>query len=446
MSPRKKAHAAFIAAVVLLFLSGFAGYLTITRLLQSARLVAHTQEVRAALGDIDAAVLQAGRARNAYIVSGSTDFSTDFEAANRQITRSLAHLRELTRDNPAQQANCSRLEAVMSRRVALQEVLIARKKNGKWDQTAEADFQQQNVPLSSEMIAVMQQMSGEEQSLLMIREHQTNRLFRLAIFILVVTFLLSLVLLAVHYKFLWTELDARAEAERSARDSAESLRRLTGRLLQLQDAERRKFSRELHDSLGQYLAGAKMNLEMYAAQRNETLLMEALQLLDHSIGETRTISHLLHPPLLDEAGLASAVRWYLEGFAQRSGIQVKVSLPDDASQLPRPVALGLFRVLQEGLTNIHRHSGSKQAEVSVEMLANRVTLRVRDYGKGISPDLLLAFRAHGTNSGVGLAGMRERIHELGGQMNIEPALPGTLVSVVLPYSPVTNASAISAAD
>ena len=154
-----------------------------------------------------------------------------------------------------------------------------------------------------------------------------------------------------------------------ARDSEDSLRRLTGRLLQLQDAERRKFSRELHDSLGQYLAGVKMTLEMFATRHEETLLAEAIQLLDQAMAETRTISHLLHPPLLDEAGLSSAARWYLEGFAQRSGIEIKIDLPDNVGRLPKPVALGLFRVLQESLTNIHRHSESTKADVVLTLSA-----------------------------------------------------------------------------
>ena len=221
---------------------------------------------------------------------------------------------------------------------------------------------------------------------------------------------------------------------------------MTGRLLQLQDAERRKFSRELHDSLGQYLVGVKMNLDMYSAQHKDHLLSEAIQLLDQSIAETRTISHLLHPPLLDEAGFCSAAKWYTEGFAQRSGIEVKANLPDDASRLPRPVALGLFRVLQESLTNIHRHSGSAKAEVALEILPYQVVLKIRDYGKGIAPELLDRFQAKGTNSGVGLAGMRERIRELGGQIRIEPSSPGTLISVVMPLSTSTARAGVSAAD
>ena len=236
--------------------------------------------------------------------------------------------------------------------------------------------------------------------------------------------------------FLPAELDAREQAERTVRDSEKSLRNLTGRLLQLQDEERRRFSRELHDSLGQYLAAAKMNLDMFSnSQPADRLLSEAIQLLDQSIAETRTISHLLHPPLLDEAGFSSAAKWYLDGFAQRSGIAVKMDLPDDVDRLPKAIELGLFRVLQESLTNIHRHSGSSKAEIALKLSPDRVILEVRDFGKGIPQDLLKNFQAKGTNFGVGLAGMRERLRELGGQLDIQSRASGTLVSVTMPLPP-----------
>ena len=267
----------------------------------------------------------------------------------------------------------------------------------------------------------------------------------LTVVILAVAFVLALALLALHYRLLSAELKAREGAEQAARNSEESLRRLAGRLLQLQDAERRKFSRELHDSLGQYLAAVKMNLEMFASQRKDSLLTEAVQLLDQSIAETRTISHLLHPPLLDEVGLSSAARWYLEGFAQRSGTEVKVDLPEDAGRLPKPVALGLFRVLQESLTNIHRHSNSAKAEVALELYPDRVLLKVRDYGKGVPPELLENFRMDGTSTGVGLAGMRERIRELGGQLSVQRCAPGTAIFVTMPLPERAEGTASAAA-
>jgi two-component system, NarL family, sensor kinase len=181
------------------------------------------------------------------------------------------------------------------------------------------------------------------------------------------------------------------------------------------------------------------------SQPSDRLLTEAIYLLDQSIAETRTISHLLHPPLLDEAGFASAARWYVEGFAQRSGVEVKADLPDGMDRLPKPIELGFFRVLQESLTNIHRHSGSARAEIALKVLPRAVMLTVRDFGRGVPAELLTAFQANGTNSGVGLAGMRERIRELGGHLDIQSTGTGTLISVTMPLQERGKTPLISSA-
>jgi signal transduction histidine kinase len=201
----------------------------------------------------------------------------------------------------------------------------------------------------------------------------------------------------------------------------------------MQDEERRKFSRELHDSLGQYLAGVKMNLDMSArAHPEDSLLAGAIQLLDDSIAETRTISHLLHPPLLDEVGFSSAAKWYLQGFSERSGVDVKMDVPENLGRLPRDVELALFRVLQESLTNIHRHSNSSKAEVALQSLPDKIILRVKDYGNGIPEELLTTFQTKGTTLGVGLSGMRERVRELSGHLDIQSNSSGTVISVTFP--------------
>jgi signal transduction histidine kinase len=444
MSARKKAQAAFASAVGLLLLSGLAGYLAITRLTQSEKWVHHTYEVRAAIADVDWALIRAGRARSGFVVSGNSDFLRQYEAAASEVPRAVQRVRELTRDNRKEQELCTRLEAITGNRLAFFRESIELKANTPEDDDRQADLVRENLPASSEMTAIINEMRQEEQRLLEIREGASRRLFVLTIVTLSIAFILALFLLAIHYRFLSAERDAREQAERVANESEESLRRLTARLLQLQDLERRKFSRELHDSLGQYLAGVKMNLEMFVTRRDESLLAEAVQLLNQAIAETRTISHLLHPPLLDEAGLSSAARWYLEGFAQRSGIEVKVDMPEDTGRLPKPVALGLFRVLQESLTNIHRHSGSTKAEVSLEISPDRAALKVRDYGKGIAPEMLDGLRTKGTNAGVGLAGMRERIRQLGGRLHIQSCAPGTLISVSMPLSETANERAAAA--
>jgi signal transduction histidine kinase len=380
------------------------------------------------------------------VITGGADFLSSFEVALPKVSQALQKVRDLTRDNPEQQRLCTRLEELTARRVALFREAVELKMTAPQDQQGQADVSRRGLPVASELTSTMQQMRDEEQRLLGARTASSKRLFILAIVVLMVTFILALIMFSVHYQLLTAELDAREQAERTVRDSEKSLRSLTGRLLQLQDEERRRFSRELHDSLGQYLAAVKMNLDMFSnSQPGNRLLSEAIHLLDQSIAETRTISHLLHPPLLDEAGFSSAAKWYLDGFAQRSGIAVKADLPNDLGRLPRPVELGLFRVLQESLTNIHRHSGSSRAEVALKLFPHQVILEVRDFGHGIPPERLKSFEARGANFGVGLAGMRERLRELGGQLEIRSG-QGTIISVTMPLRESAKAVDASAAD
>jgi len=416
----------------MLCLSGLATYITIVRLMQSEKWVVHTHEVQAALGSVDAAVLNAERASSGYVITGSPDFLSHFEVAAPSVYQALQHLRELTKDNPRQQELSTHLEEATARRMALFRDSIDLKKSIPQNQPGQADISRRGLPLASEISSSMQQMRVEEERLLAVRAKTSKRLFTLAVVVLMVTFILALIMFSVHYRLLSAELEAREQAEHTIRESEESLRSLTARLLQLQDEERRRFSRELHDSLGQYLAGVKMNLDMFSnSQPGDRLLSEAIQLLDQSIAETRTISHLLHPPLLDEAGFSSAAKWYLEGFAQRSGIGVKMDLPD-VGRLPKAIELGLFRILQESLTNIHRHSGSSRAEVALKVFPDKVVLEVRDYGKGIPRELVEGFRTKGISFGVGLAGMRERVRELGGRLDVQAKSPGSSVSAALP--------------
>ena len=347
---------AFASAVILLFLSGLATYLTIVRLLESQKWVVHSHEVQAALGNVDSTTLDAGRARSGYVVTGDADFLSKFDAAVPRINQALQHLRDLTQDNSTQQNLCTRLEELTARRVDLLQESISLRKSAPLDEAGQTDISRRVLPVAGDITSTMQQMRDEEQRLLDIRARVSNHLFLLAVIVLVITFILALMLFSVHYQLLTTELDAREQAERAVRESEKSLRSLTARLLQLQDEERRRFSRELHDSLGQYLAAVKMNLDMFSnSQPADRLLSEAMHLLEQSIVETRTISHLLHPPLLDEAGFASAARWYVEGFAQRSGIEVTVDFPGDVGRLPRPIELGQQFMRRPGMRLIeHR--------------------------------------------------------------------------------------------
>src|SRR5690242_7790488 len=237
------------------------------------------------------------------------------------------------------------------------------------------------------------------------------------------------------------ERKAAEEALQRAHDALESLveqrtaalRRLSVKLLSVQDEERRRIARELHDSLGQDLTAAKISLDMLAQEQyfNAAHLRDAQSLVERCISDTRTLSHLLHPPLLDEAGFLSAAKWYVEGFGRRSGIDARLHLPEHLHRLPRRSEIALFRILQEALTNVHRHSGSRAVEVCVTANRSDVTLTVRDFGTGVPGEVLDRFWKTG-NVGVGLAGIRERLQELGGFLEIESSSQGTLLKVKIP--------------
>ncbi len=219
--------------------------------------------------------------------------------------------------------------------------------------------------------------------------------------------------------------------ERQVADRTSALRQLSSSLMRAQDEERRRIARELHDSLGQYLAGLSMELHQLAKQVEPALLEGPLKTLQTCVDETRTISYLLHPPLLDEAGLSSAIQWYVDGFVGRSGIQVALKI-GQVPRLPPDIETAIFRVLQEALTNIHRHSDAKTAEVRLTYCPTEVILDVVDHGKGMSKANLERFGSSGTAGGVGLAGMRERINEIAGLFEINSSPKGTHIKAAVP--------------
>jgi signal transduction histidine kinase len=229
---------------------------------------------------------------------------------------------------------------------------------------------------------------------------------------------------------------SRAELESLVERRTSTLRQLSLRLLQTQDNERRRIARELHDGIGQYLASLKMNLDQLqhcdGAKERTDLFSECLQTVERCTTDTRTMSYLLHPPLLDEVGFASAAQWYVDGFAQRSGIQTKLNLPPQLNRLAALVELTLFRILQESLTNVHRHSSSSVVEIQLTVDAEKVALTVTDFGKGMPDGALRKFRGSGTNMGVGLSGMRERLADLDGRLDIRSDASGTTVLATIP--------------
>ncbi|HEY6769904.1 MAG TPA: PAS domain S-box protein [Candidatus Sulfotelmatobacter sp.] len=233
------------------------------------------------------------------------------------------------------------------------------------------------------------------------------------------------------------ELEKRVQERTSELYTAnENLRGLSASLLQMRDEEQRRLARELHDSVGQLIAAISMNISVVQGEADKLspavakCVTDNAGLLEEVSREIRTISHLLHPPLLDEAGLASALRWYIEGFADRSKIRVELNIPDDFGRLPSDTEIAIFRIIQECLTNIHRHSESDTAAISIQQEASRLLVQVQDNGKGIPKEKQRELTRPG-RTGVGFSGMRERLRQLGGTLEIQSEGRGTLISAVL---------------
>jgi PAS domain S-box-containing protein len=242
------------------------------------------------------------------------------------------------------------------------------------------------------------------------------------------------------------EIIEKSEAQRKLHDSEKSLRQLSLRLLQAQDEERRRIGRDLHDSVGQYLVGLKMKVDFIKSSRERgqrddaSQLNECSQLVEDAIKEVRTISYLLYPPMLEELGLKSAVPWYLEGFTKRSGIKTTFEVCPDFDRIPGDLELALFRVLQESLTNVHRHSGSSTATVQLQTENRSVVLKVIDEGNGTQSK---NWEQQGQDwqgvLGVGLRGMNERLRQLGGTLELSSVHGGTTVTATVPIPEVEPA-------
>jgi signal transduction histidine kinase len=229
---------------------------------------------------------------------------------------------------------------------------------------------------------------------------------------------------------------ARAELEGSVRErtaelahASETLRHVTTRLLQLQDEERRRFARDLHDSIGQLLAVISMNLAAFEKENlsadGSRLLTDSQQLIEQLSREVRTISHLLHPPMLDEAGLGPALRIYAEGFSKRSKIKVDVQVPHDLPRLSQELEISVFRIVQESLTNVHKHAVAKTVKISIDRSEAALSVCVEDDGKGLPNDHVL---------GVGLTGMQERVRQLQGTFQVSSSTNGTAIIATIPAS------------
>jgi PAS domain S-box-containing protein len=609
MKARLKASRIFLYAMVLLCIAGVATYLSLSYARTSERWVSHTQEVRARVGDLEAALNDAARARLSFLLSGSESQLNEYRSIVSRVPMELSQLCQLSGDNPAQFRNCRELQSPTQARLQRFEAAITQKEQGQ--PLDLIGIVQEGIVLAAQSAAVTSAIRREEVELLKERGQLAQRRFLLASIVVVASFILALALLYMNYRLLTGELRARAEAEESLRSaykresalrqeqerfrlflqavkdyaiyvldaeghiaswnlgaerikgyaaseiidknfssfftkedfeagkpvqemqlavrdgqfegegwrvrkdgsrfwasvvltaiknekgevvgfakvtrdvtermraqeklreanaelaaqvaqrllaeeklagSEQSLRELSHHLLRSQDEERRHIGRELHDSLGQYLAILKMNLDSLKLSMDAShngvgeQVSRCIRLLDDSIREMRTISYVLYPPMLEEVGLRSAIPWYLEGFSKRSNIQTMFELDPNLGRLPVDVELALFRVLQESLTNVHRHSGSPTATIRLCKRDDVAVLEIRDQGRGIPSKLLEECGADWLGSlGVGLRGMRERMQQLGGKLEASSAEDGTIVTASVPLETPLSVPAYSKA-
>ena len=248
-----------------------------------------------------------------------------------------------------------------------------------------------------------------------------------------------------------TELTELMDANEALRSNEESLQQLSARLLKLQDEERRRIARDLHDITGQKLAAQSMTLSQLNRKglnaESQALVSESMSLNKQIGEEIRTLSYLLHPPLLDELGLPSAVKWYVEGFEKRSGVRVDLDIAADFDRLAPDAEVALFRVIQESLANVHRYSESKKASVRVKLTSQgAIEVQIKDFGKGIDPKTLSVATGAVAPIGVGIQGMKERMRQLSGKLKITSRVnQGTVVTATLPRSTPHDAAAVEPA-
>jgi len=426
MPSDRKAKFVFSIALTLLFLTGIGAALTIMRLYLTEGWVRHTYAVEIAIGDLESALAAAGRTRISYVESGTAESLRSFQDSLEGVNAAIGQIRNLVGDSVVEQSLRDRLEANAKRRVSASLEAVELKKQNRLDAANQARVTRMVASAAIETAEIAQQMRQYEDALLAQRSHLSTRLFEVTVGLLSGSFMLSILMLWIHYRLLNGELRDRVAAENQ-------LRQLTVQLMKVRDEEGRRFARELHDGLGQSLVAAKLTADSLESDDGENPKIKDLcAILRDCVSQTRTISYLLHPPMLDEIGFGPAASWFVEGYSKRTGIDVSCHIAPEAGHLPRHLELTLFRILQEALTNIHRHSKSMWAEVSVSVTAGEVMLRVKDYGNGISPEVLAKFTLNGTHAGVGLSGMKERVRELHGEFKIVSDSKGTQIAVKMP--------------
>ncbi|HTZ72986.1 MAG TPA: histidine kinase [Candidatus Aquilonibacter sp.] len=415
----------FIAA--LLILAGFAymGDRTAQQYASSEAWVSHTREVESQIALL--------RAEMAAAFSAGYESHADpaalgrYQQASQSVEGTLDALQTLTQDNPVERENLRKLRPAVQERMELIATELSSQAQLTPDQRDQLADESSAAAITT---GILQDMRSEEERLLGARTMVSDQSYLRFRMVLAVGVVCMFSVLIFAFRTLLAQLSQKAAAERA-------VRKLSAHILRVQDSERRRLARELHDGLGQTFAGLNMELEMLSKAANldpnqRQSFANAQQMAAEGLSQTRTISYLLHPPMLDEFGFEHAAKWFVEGFASRSKIEVDLKISQPFKRLPESVELVMFRVIQEALTNVHRHSGSARAEIVATQHTDRLSLTVRDFGKGIPFDLLKSIEQSAAESGVGLGGMRERVAELGGYFTIDSGPQGTILTVSLP--------------
>jgi signal transduction histidine kinase len=438
------------ASLILVFITilalGAVAYFTERGIVVSRDWVIHTYQVRSQLNDLQLEAMRAWDDGAPILLTPGIKRFTRSRQPFELARQTVEELGRLTRDNPRQQERLVRLGRILKDNVALIDGQRSPDDLRVDLAPAERKRQQEIGDLEKQIASIVGSMQDEEELLLDQRLTAWDYLFKRNVLMLGLAFAGVGLMLAYNFHLLVAEVARTKDIEEKSRANAESYRLMSARILELQDMERRRIARELHDSVGQYLAGLKINLnqlENGARIDAPALLLETIGLTDCAIQEVRTISHLLHPPLLEELGFLPAARWYVDEYGKRSQVKVSLIVSEPIKRLPREVEIALFRVLQESLTNVYRHSGAQSVDVRIVCRDAHVSLTVADDGRGIPEDVLARFR-DGAASGIGLAGMRERLAEFGGEFTVESSSGGSVVEAVIPTnacSPATVARA-----
>ena len=423
ISPRV-AWQLFVVSILLLLGFAYFGLSRARQYRESQESINHTLQVETQIAILRADIATASSAR--YQIQTDSKAAARYAAASGAVGGVVDQLQKLTNDNAVQQANITDLRPAVEQQIQA----IAQGMPGSSIATRQA-AQAAESQLSDTTNNLLQAMRSEEEQLLSTRRLLSDRERVRLRTSLAVGMLAVLTMMIFAFRTVFVQLSLREAAERA-------VRKLSAHILRIQDVERRRLARELHDGVGQIFAGLSMQLDTLSrtaklAGPQKESLDGASQLAREGLAQTRTISYLLHPPMLEEFGLEQAAKWYVEGFTKRSRIAVNLKFSQPFKRLPEALELVLFRVIQESLTNVSRHSGSDCAEITATLHPDRVSLVIRDDGKGISEDLLKGIEQSFSGAGVGLGGMRERVLELGGKLAIESNSRGTAITASLPF-------------